>query len=126
MPTSTSSLGGASRRVAHRFLALLENRFNLVIVELQEERELILRAVCLALAMAVFGLLACMAITAVIAAAFWNDSPLTVLLVLAGIYSCGGVICYILLLRMKRDWPIFPTTLDQIKKDRECLEKSLV
>lgn len=120
-----TNVGSASKRVAQRLVAMLENRLQIVLVELQEERELILRAICLTMALAVFALLACITITAVIAAAFWNDSPVTALLILAAIYAGGGVTCYILLLRLKRDWQIFPSTLDQIKKDRECLEKQL-
>jgi uncharacterized membrane protein YqjE len=119
------SMGGASKRMAHRVLAILENRFELLMVEVQEERELILRSICLAVAIGIFGLLACIALTAVIAVAFWDDSPVMALLILSGIYATAGVLCYIFLLRLKKDWQTLPATLEQLKKDRECLGKTL-
>jgi uncharacterized membrane protein YqjE len=119
-------MGGASKRVAQRVIALLENRFCLFTIELQEEREMIMRSLFLATCVGVCGLLACVTVTALITVVFWDDSPVGVLAGLAGLYTCVGVVCYILLLKMRRDWKTIPATLDQLKKDRECLEKSLV
>ncbi|HEU6449576.1 MAG TPA: phage holin family protein [Verrucomicrobiae bacterium] len=124
--SNAPGLSDASKRIAQRILVLVGNRFDLLMIELQEEREVIIRAICLLMAMAIFGLLACIAITAVIAAAFWKDSPVAALLALAGFYAIAGIICYILLLRLKRDWSFLPTTLEQLKKDRECLDKTFL
>ena len=125
-PSSHSNLGSASRRVLHKLLVICENRFHLLMVELQEERERLLMAVWLALAAAVFGLLAGVTFTVLVVVALWNYSPITALLVLAAVYLAGALFFYMRLLRLQENWQTLAATIDQFKKDRECLEKKLV
>ncbi len=94
-------------------------------VEFQEERERILRAIWLALGAAAFGLLAGVALTAVITVAFWRQSPMAALLILTALYAVAATVLYARLVRLQRDWQTLPTTLDQLRKDREWLEKNL-
>lgn len=125
-PSDTvSHLADASRRLAQRALVICENRVELLMVEVQEERERFLRAVLLALGAAAFGLLAGVGLTAIIAVAFWQQSPVAALMVLAALYAVVATVFYMLLIRLQRDWRTLPTTLDQLRKDRECLEKNL-
>jgi uncharacterized membrane protein YqjE len=126
MPSDTvSHLTGASKRLAQRSLAICENRIELLMVEVQEERERVLRAIWLALGAVTFGLLAGVALTAVIAVAFWRESPLAALSILAALYAAVAAILYVRLARLQRDWQTLPVTLDQLRKDRECLGKNL-
>jgi uncharacterized membrane protein YqjE len=118
-------LGDATKRLAQRALVICENRVELLMVEVQEERERFLRAVLLALGAAAFGLLAGVGLTAVIAVAFWQQSPVAALLILTALYSVAATVLYVRLTRLQRDWQTLPTTLDQLRKDRECLEKNL-
>jgi len=60
-----------SKRFARRLLAMGENRFELLMVEVQEERERLLRAILLALGVAALGLLAGMALTGAIVVLLW-------------------------------------------------------
>jgi uncharacterized membrane protein YqjE len=118
-------LADASKQVVQRALIICENRLELLMVEIQEERERILRAMWLALGAAVFGLLAGVALTAIVAVVFWQQSPTVALLILTAIYTSAAVFLYACLARLQRNWQTLPDTLDQLRKDRECLGKNL-
>jgi uncharacterized membrane protein YqjE len=120
------NLGDATKRIAQRMLVIVENRLQLLMVEAQEERERALLAIWLALGAAAFGLLAGVAFTIVIAAALWDHSPVIALLVLAALYTIAAAFFYRRLTHLQRDWQTLPGTLDQLKKDRECLEKTFI
>jgi len=124
-PESGLPLAGASRRVMQRALVICENRLELLLVELQEERERILRFFWQSLAAVVFGLLAGIALTAAIAVTLWERRPVVALLILAALYAAAAVFFCGRLRRMQRDWQTLAGTLDQLKKDRECLGKKL-
>jgi uncharacterized membrane protein YqjE len=114
-----------SKRLARRLLAIGENRFELLMVEVQEERERLLHAIGLALGVAAFGLLAGMALTGAIVVLLWEISRVVALLVLTGLYGAAAVCLYRRLTRLLRDWQNLPATFDQLRKDRACLEKHL-
>jgi uncharacterized membrane protein YqjE len=120
------SLGGATKRIAQRLFVIAENRLQLLMVEAQEERERVLLAILLALCTEVFGLLAGVTLTVVIAVALWEHSPIVALLVLAAIYAAAAMVFYGRLFRLQRDWQTLPGTLEQLKKDRQCLEKTFI
>ena len=72
-------LAEASKRLAHRMLLISENRLELLLVEIQEERQRILRALWLTVGATAFTLLAAITLTAVIALVFWEHSPVIAL-----------------------------------------------
>ena len=128
METATGSfkqLAATSRRLAQRLLTIGENRLELLMVEVQEERECFLHAILLALGVAAFGLLAAIALSAAIAVLLWQYSPFAVLLTLTGLYGAAGVCLYRRLTGLLRDWQTLSATLDQLRKDRACLKKNL-
>jgi uncharacterized membrane protein YqjE len=128
MDNSTSSLAQLSitwKRFARRLLTIAENRLELLTVEVQEGREHLLHAFLLALGVAVFGLLACMTLTAAIVVSLWAWSPLAVLLILTGLYGAAGAYLCLRLTGLLRQWQTLPASLDQLRKDRACLEKIL-
>lgn len=94
-------------------------------IEMQEERERILKSVLLALGVAVFGLLAGIALTATIAVLLWNYSPTVVLIALTALYGLTAIYLYEQLNSLLRNWSMFSATFDQLKKDRACLENIL-
>ena len=124
-PTNAGVLVETSKRFARRLLAVGENRFELLMVEVQEERQRLLKAILLALGAATFGLLAGMALTAATVVLLWELSRAAALLVLTGLYGAAAVCLYRRLKRLLRDWQNLPATLDQLRKDRACLEKHL-
>ena len=116
---------GASKRLAQRLFVIAENRLQLLMLEMQEERERVLLAIWLALGAAAFGLLAGVALTVAIAVALWNHSPLIAMVVLTIVYLLAALIFYWRLMQLQRNWHTLQATLEQLKKDRECLEKDL-
>jgi uncharacterized membrane protein YqjE len=122
---SVGQLGAASKQFARRLLTIGENRIELLLVEVQEERERLLRAILLALGAAAVALLAGVTFTALIVVLFWNQSPVLVLLALMAIYSAAATFLYHRLTVLLRDWQNLPATLDQLRKDRACLDKRL-
>ncbi len=129
MEESTSSLGqlaATSKTFARRVLIVGENRLELLMVELQEERERLLHTILLAIGVAAFGLLAVMTLTAAIAILLWAWSPVAVLLILTAIYGIVGACLYRRLICVLRNWRTFSASLEQFRKDRACLEKIFV
>ena len=122
---SLRQLGATSKTFARRLLTIGENRLELLTVEVQEERERLLHAFLLALGVATFGLLAGLTLTAAIAVLLWAWSPVAVLLILTGLYGVAGICLYRRLTKLLRDWQTFSASLDQLQKDRACLEKIL-
>ena len=118
-------LGTTSKYFARRLLTIGENRLELLTVEVQEELERLLHAFVLALGVAAFGLLAGVAFTGVVVFLFWNFSPVATLLTLAGLYGVAAVVLYRRLTGLLRDWQTLSATLDQLRKDRACLEENL-
>jgi uncharacterized membrane protein YqjE len=124
-PTHAGKLVETSKRFARRLLTIGENRFQLLMVEVQEERERFLRAILFALGVAAFGLLAGVALTGAIVVLLWELSRVAALLVLTGLYGATAVWLYRRLSLLLHDWQNLPATFDQLRKDRACLEKHL-
>lgn len=122
---SFQQLAATSKHFARRLLAIGENRLELLTVEVQEERVRLLHAFLLALAVAAFGMLAGITLTAAIVLLLWAYSPVAGLLVLTVLYSAAAVAIYRRLARLLHDWQTLSASLDQLRKDRACLEKAL-
>jgi len=122
---SFQQLAASSRHFVRRLLTIGENRLELLTVEMQEGREHLLHACLLALGIATFGLLAGLTLTAAIVVLLWSWSPVLVLLLLTALYGAAGVCLYRRLTGRLRAWQTLAATLEQIRKDRECLEKFL-
>jgi uncharacterized membrane protein YqjE len=122
---SLSQLATTSKQFVRRLATIGENRLELLAVEVQEERERILHALLLSLGVAAFGLLAGVTLTAAIVVLLWAWSSVAVLLILTGIYGAAGIFLYQRLTGFLRDRQTLSASLDQLRKDRECLEKLL-
>jgi uncharacterized membrane protein YqjE len=118
---SFTHLATASKQLAERLLTCGENRIQLLAVEVQEERERLLLAFLLAIGAAVFGFFAGLALTAAIVVLVWPYSHVAVLLALTGLYGAAGICLYWRLVELLRDWQTLSASLDQLRKDRECL-----
>ena len=122
---NSSPLAAPSKDFARRLLTIGENRLELLMVEVQEEREHLLHAILLALGVALFALLAGIALTTALVVLFWSLSPVGVLLTLTALYAVASALLYRRFEGLKRDWKTFPATFDQLRKDRACLEDFL-
>jgi uncharacterized membrane protein YqjE len=123
-PETDSNLAGAAKRVALRLLTIGHNRAELLMVEIQEERERARAIVFLASIIAVLGLLAGITITALIVCAAGNHA-LIALAILAVVYAGGAVFFYFKLMGLQEHWESLSGTREQLEKDRECFEKTL-
>ena len=125
VPPHAGRLVEISKRLARRLLSIGETRFELLMVEVQEERERLLRAILMALSVAALGLLAGGTLTGAIVVFLWAHSPVAALLVLTCLSGTTAVCLYRRLMRLVNDWQNLPATFDQLRKDRACLEKAL-
>lgn len=128
MPDTTTGGGqvlATSRGLALQLLTIAENRLALVTVEVQEERNRLLHAGFLALGIAGSVLLAGMSVSAAIVVAGWAWSPLGVLLILAAVHLGAAVALGGLLAGLLHRWQSFTASLDQLRKDRECIAEIL-
>lgn len=116
-------LADSSKAFARRLFTIGENRLELLMVEVQEERARLLHAILLALGVAAFGFLAILALNLALVVLFWNHSPVTVLLGLTGLYAAAAGGLFWRLSSLLRDWKVLAATLQQLRKDRECLEE---
>ena len=113
-------LAASPKGIAQRLLTIGENRLELFLVEVQEERERLLHAILLSVGAAVFGLLAGITFTATVVVLVWSYSPAVALLTLTGLYAAGAAYFHQRFTGLVRDWQNFPATLDQLRKDRAC------
>jgi uncharacterized membrane protein YqjE len=113
------------RQLALRLLAIWENRVELLMVEVQEDRERLLHDLLLALGVAACGLLAALTLTAALVVLLWAVSPLAVLSVLTCLYGTAGFLLFRRLAARLRAWQMLPASIDQLRKDRAALEKAL-
>lgn len=117
-------LADSSKAFARRLFTIGENRLELLMVEVQEERARLLHAILLALGVAAFGFLAILALNIAIVVLLWNFSPVAVLLLLTGLYAVAAGGLYWRLTTLLRDWKVLSATLQQLRKDRECWEEN--
>ena len=128
METATDNsepIARSSRRFARRLLTIGENRLELLLVEVQEERERLLHTFLLCLGVAALGLLAALTLTAAIVVWLWASSPVIVLLILTGLYGGTGVWLGQKLAEQLRNGQTLSASLDQLRKDHACLEQTL-
>ncbi len=122
---SLGQLATTSKLFARRLLTIGENRLELLTVEVQEERERLLHALLLAMGVGAFGLLAGFTLTGAIVVLLWSYSHVAVLLGLTVLYIAAGVAVSRRLSGLLRDWQTLSASLDQLRKDRACIDKVL-
>ena len=128
METATDNskpIASSFRHLVRRLLTIGDNRIELLLVEVQEERERPLHAFLLGLGVAALGLLAAITLTATLVIWLWACSPVAVLLGLTGLYGVAGGFLYRRFAGLSHDWQTLSATLDQLRKDHACLEQIL-
>ncbi len=109
------------RRLGDTVLAILQNRLELVGVELREEQYRVIEALVLAGMLVFLSVLTVVFLTLTVVALFWEYR----VYILAGfglLYASGTILMLLALKKRLHTWPIpFGATIEEIKKDRECL-----
>jgi uncharacterized membrane protein YqjE len=121
-PESPGGILASLRRILDGGLEMLQNRIELFAVELQEEKCRLIEAILWASAAVVLGMMSLTLLTFVIVIWFWDSARLAVLLALGGVYLLGTIVAWRGLRARLRRTTAFSGTLDEIKRDRACLE----
>jgi uncharacterized membrane protein YqjE len=112
------------RRMFSTSLELVENRFQLFALELQEEKIRLLDLVLCAAAAVAFGFMALIAVSALIVVWLWDTSPVAVLGILALLYALVAIgLVLSIRSRLERGPTPFAGTMAEFRKDRECFSK---
>lgn len=122
-PESGPGLFSSVRRLLNTALAGVENRIELFLVELREERIRIFQVLLLGCATAVLGFMALLVVTVTLVVTFWDSARVPVLVVLSAGYCLATVVLLWRLIARLQRWSSFSTTLEEIKKDRACLDE---
>lgn len=126
MDTTTETSPGlfsSVKRLLNTALAGVENRIELFLVELREERSRVFDVLLLVCAAAVLGFMALLTVTVTLVVIFWDSARVPVLVGLSAGYSLATIgIIWRLKVRL-HNWSSFSATLNELKKDRACLEE---
>src|SRR5881392_3956311 len=124
-PSTDSSPGlfSAVRRLLNTALAGVENRIELFLVELREERFRVFEVLLLGCAATLLGFMALLTVTVTLVVVFWDSARVQVLVVLSAGYSVATIGILWRLKILLRNWSYFAATLSELKKDRACLEE---
>ena len=120
---SSPGLFSSLKGLLNTALAGVENRIELFLVELREERIRVFDVLLLGCTAAVLGFMALLTVTATLVVIFWDSARVPVLVVLSTCYLGGAVVAIWRLKVRLRKWSSFSATLDELKKDRTCLEE---
>ena len=111
-----------ARQLCAGLLAVLGNRLELLMVELQEDRLRMLEALLLIAAIAVAGCLTLALAVAAVIVLTWTIFGVKGLFVLSGAGLVATFLLYWCLRARLKTWTLLSGTLAELKKDRECLE----
>ncbi len=122
-PQTEDGLLAPVMRLLKTFASLLENRIELLLVEVQEERMRLVEALLLAAAGIVAALMTLILITMTVVVIFWETHRVLVLVLFTLVYATAAVVVFRALRSRLNRRQAFSATLDQIKKDRAWFEK---
>lgn len=115
---------GPLRRIIGSVFAILQTRLELVGIELAEEKDRLLGVLFLGLAALMLATMALIALTALIAIAFWDTYRWQTLAGITVIYAIAGLACALKARSSLRNAPIvFEATIAEFEKDREIFHK---
>jgi len=110
---------------AKRLMTLVGNRLELLVLEVREEGLRLLNALLLGLGIAVLGFLITVTITGALVMSLWAWSPVGAFLAVGGGYALLAFLLYLRMMALLRRSKILPATLEQFRKDQECLKNNL-
>lgn len=109
------------KRILDTLLAAAQNRIELFLVELEEEKcRMVETLICLA-AVVAFGMMALTLITFAIVIVFWDSWRLTAVGTLTGLYLVAAGLSWRAMRARLNNRNAFTGTLEELRKDRSCL-----
>jgi uncharacterized membrane protein YqjE len=110
------------RRLGATFLAVLANRLELLVIELQEERLRLFHALLLAVVVAVLGCFTLATAAVAVLIVVWNEYGVKGLLAASAAGLIATLLAYWRLRVRFNHWPLLAGTLAELRKDREWLQ----
>ncbi|MDE1183420.1 phage holin family protein [Paraburkholderia sp.] len=115
---------GPLRRILGSVFSILQTRLELVGIELAEEKTRLLSVLFLGLAAMMLATMALIALTALVAIAFWDTYRWQSLAGITGVYAIAAVVCAMKARNGIRHAPfVFEATLAEFDKDRDLFRK---
>jgi uncharacterized membrane protein YqjE len=112
------------RRILSSVFAIMQTRLELVGLELAEEKDRLLGVLFLGLAAMMLATMALIALTALVAIAFWDTYRWQSLAGITAVYAIAALICALKARSGLHNAPIvFEATLAEFEKDREIFRK---
>ena len=110
------------KRLLDTLLATAQNRLELFVVELQEEKCRLIEALLCAAAVAAFGMMTLALVTFTVVAIFWENGRIAALVGLSVTYLVVTALAWRALQKRLKSDSAFSGTLGELKKDRSCLK----
>lgn len=124
MTIETQSQHSPLRRILGSGFAILQTRLELVGIELAEEKDRLLGVLFLGLAAMMLATMALIALTALVAIAFWDTYRWQALAGITAVYAIAGIMCALKARSGLRNAPnVFATTLAEFEKDRDAFRQ---
>jgi uncharacterized membrane protein YqjE len=115
---------GPLRRIIGSVFTILQTRLELVGIELAEEKDRLLAVLFLGLAAMMLACMALIALTALIAIAFWDTYRWQALAGITAVYAIAAIACALKARNDLRNAPmVFDATIAEFEKDREIFRK---
>jgi uncharacterized membrane protein YqjE len=118
-----NGLLSTAARVFKTLREILENRIELFLLELKEDRLRLFDALCWAVAAVILAMMTLVLVTFTIVVIFWYTHRLLALITITVVYGVGAIVAAAGLRSRLRRWEAFPATLEQLEKDRACFKK---
>ncbi len=110
------------QRILDTLLATAQNRVELFAVELQEEKCRLAEAILCAAAAAALGMMTLTLVTFTVVILFWENGRIPALVGLSMLYLVGTALAWRALRSRLKARSAFTGTLEELKKDRACLD----
>ncbi len=110
-------------RLVKTGLAMAQNRLDLLVVELREERWRLIETLLLVGLVLLLAAMALMAATVAIVMVCLEAKRLDLVIGLILIYTAGAIAGYWRLRVRMKGWAPFSATVGELKKDRACLDE---
>ena len=115
---------GPLRRILSSVFEILQTRLELIGIELAEEKDRLLAVLFLGLAAMMLATMALIALTALVAIAFWDTYRWQSLAAITAVYALAALFCGLKARSGLHNAPIdFEATLNEFEKDREIFRK---
>ena len=122
---SKAGLFASLRRLLRAVVAIAQNRLELLLVELQQERWRFFDALLLAGAVLILAAMTLMLATLTLVVICVEAKRLDLVIGLTLLYLVGTIVAFWRLRARLKKWAPFSATLSELKKDKACLgEKS--